>query len=314
MDKKVSRFIETNPVGGPAGQGEFLNAAAEIETILRPRLLLESLSEIELRLGRARSEHWGPRPIDLDILLIGQQRIAEPDLTVPHPRMHFRRFVLAPLVDIAPDLSHPDGWTISQRWNQLCSWPHYLALTGPIGSGKTTLARRIAARLKADLIEDPFDSVQMTELFDANAVERESMQRGLLSSRRDLLDLQRWQGTRPAWVISDFWLAQSLAFWDAMSESEDRERHRLAVMRGNSQILAPTLVIWLDAPSSVLARRVRARGPGEAPLDEEFPSRQQTGFTELFRGPLSVPFYRPSATSIEDLTEEILLVAQAIEG
>ena len=83
--RRVSAFMDTRPVGVPPGQGEFLNAAAELETMLRPRLLLDRLHEIEARLGRARGERRGPRPIDLDILLYGEQRIQEPDLTVPHP-------------------------------------------------------------------------------------------------------------------------------------------------------------------------------------------------------------------------------------
>jgi 2-amino-4-hydroxy-6-hydroxymethyldihydropteridine diphosphokinase len=94
--RKVSRFIETTPVGGPPDQSEFLNAAAEVETILRPRLLLDRLRDIEVKLGRARGEFWGPRPIDLDILLFDQQRINEPELTVPHARMHFRRLASLP--------------------------------------------------------------------------------------------------------------------------------------------------------------------------------------------------------------------------
>ena len=103
---QVSAFRETAPVGGPP-QPAYLNAAAEIETDLRPREILEQLIEIEKDLGRIRAERCGPRVIDLDLLLCEDTVINEPDLIVPHPRMHERWFVLKPLADIAPDARHP---------------------------------------------------------------------------------------------------------------------------------------------------------------------------------------------------------------
>lgn len=103
---KVSDFYETQPVGGPP-QGPYLNAAAELRTALGPRKLLNLLHEVEARFGRERSIRWGPRTLDLDLLLYDERVIDQPDLKVPHPRMHERRFVLEPLADIAPDVRHP---------------------------------------------------------------------------------------------------------------------------------------------------------------------------------------------------------------
>ena len=104
---QVSSLIDNPAVGGPAESPPFLNAAAEVETTLTPRELLCHLLEIERTLGRERREKWGPRPIDLDILLFGERVIDEPDLKVPHPLMHERRFVLSPLDEIAPNIAHP---------------------------------------------------------------------------------------------------------------------------------------------------------------------------------------------------------------
>lgn len=105
----VSEPIETAPVGGPAGQGAYLNAAAEVRTTLTPRDLLAVLQRIERSLGRRREREvrWGPRTCDLDILLMGETVIDEPGLCIPHPRMHERLFVLVPLAEIAPDAVHP---------------------------------------------------------------------------------------------------------------------------------------------------------------------------------------------------------------
>jgi 2-amino-4-hydroxy-6-hydroxymethyldihydropteridine diphosphokinase len=105
--RRVSSYYETAPVGGPAGQGEYLNAAAEIETDLAPEELLRRLLEIERQLGRIRGEPNAPRTLDLDLLLYGDLNRSAPDPVLPHPRMHERRFVLVPLADIAPNAIHP---------------------------------------------------------------------------------------------------------------------------------------------------------------------------------------------------------------
>jgi len=102
---RLSRVRETAPVG-PQDQGAFLNAVAEIRTTLGPADLLAALLAVEARLGRpARDQrrHWGPREIDLDLLMLGGQRVDTDGLTLPHPRLHERRFVLEPLHDLAPD-------------------------------------------------------------------------------------------------------------------------------------------------------------------------------------------------------------------
>ena len=100
----VSPVYETAPVGGPAGQGPFLNAVVELDTGLGPRQLLEVCRRLEESAGRVRSRRFGPRTLDVDVLLVGDEQVDEPDLTVPHPRMWERAFVLVPLADLAPDL------------------------------------------------------------------------------------------------------------------------------------------------------------------------------------------------------------------
>ena len=103
----VSSFLENPAVGGPADSPVFLNAAAEIQTVLDARAFLDQLLRIERSLGRCRGEKWGPRTIDLDLLLFGDLIIHDPGLIVPHPLMHQRRFVLEPLAEIAPGMQHP---------------------------------------------------------------------------------------------------------------------------------------------------------------------------------------------------------------
>lgn len=103
----TSRRMENPAVGGPQGSPDFLNAAAKLETTLDAPALLDRLLEIEHALGRRRRVRWEPRVIDLDLLLYGDQIINSPDLIVPHPLMHERRFVLQPLSEIAGQVVHP---------------------------------------------------------------------------------------------------------------------------------------------------------------------------------------------------------------
>ena len=107
----VSRVYETDPVGGPP-QPDYLNAVVAVDTILGARGLLAVAQQLERSAGRVRSERWGPRSLDVDILLVEGEVVDEPDLVVPHPRMRERAFVLAPLHDVAPDAvdAPPGGW------------------------------------------------------------------------------------------------------------------------------------------------------------------------------------------------------------
>ena len=120
----ISPVYETEPVGGPP-QPDYLNAVVAIETALPPRELLRIAKALEAEAGRppppagpgmspekTAERRWGPRPLDIDVLMVGDERVDEPDLVVPHPRIHQRAFVLAPLADVAPDLvvAPSAGW------------------------------------------------------------------------------------------------------------------------------------------------------------------------------------------------------------
>jgi len=108
----VSAVYETQPMGGPA-QPDYLNAVVALDTALDARGLLELAQGLEVEAGRDRGgERWGPRPLDIDILMVGDERVAEDDLIVPHPRLHQRGFVLAPLADVAPGVvvAPAAGW------------------------------------------------------------------------------------------------------------------------------------------------------------------------------------------------------------
>jgi 2-amino-4-hydroxy-6-hydroxymethyldihydropteridine diphosphokinase len=99
----VSPVYETEPVGGPP-QPDYLNAVVALDTDLDARALLELAKSLEAAAGRVDGERWAPRTLDIDVLMVGDERVEEADLVVPHPRIHQRAFVLAPLADLNPDL------------------------------------------------------------------------------------------------------------------------------------------------------------------------------------------------------------------
>jgi len=115
----VSSFYRTPPLG-PQDQPDYLNAAVALETTLAPEALLDHTQRIELERGRVRkAERWGPRTLDLDIMLFGDETLATPRLTVPHYDMKNRGFMLWPLFEIAPELRFPDGKTLASVLDHL---------------------------------------------------------------------------------------------------------------------------------------------------------------------------------------------------
>lgn len=139
----VSGLYRTPPVGTHAGTA-FLNAAAQIECGLPPAQLLSRLQALETRLGRTRSRHWGPRTLDLDLLLHGNTTLHTPELTVPHPALWYRRFVLDPLCELAADVVHPvKGVTLGELRERLRAQPLTIALAG----GPLSSRRKLAAAL-----------------------------------------------------------------------------------------------------------------------------------------------------------------------
>jgi len=149
---RQSSWQMTLPVGGRAGRNEFLNGAVLVETSLSPQELLEQLQQIENRLGRERQERWGDRTLDLDLLLHGDAVIDTPSLTVPHPRMSFRRFVLEPALEVAPELVHPTiGWTLEQLLSHLDSGADAVALVSYEDFRRDEIAIELMRRCQLEL-------------------------------------------------------------------------------------------------------------------------------------------------------------------
>ncbi len=272
--RAVSRFYETDPVGGPSGQGAFLNAAARLETSLDPFALLERLQQIERDEGRVRGVRWSARTLDLDLLLFGDQILGrEPQtglsvdpspLVVPHRLFALRRFVLVPAAEVAPDLRDPvTRQTVRDRLAALDRRPSYLALfpsssgsdrdirlLGAVAAGLTSAWLGTAASKQARHlgVEFPPPTPAVRILADALASDIDH-------------GLNALAGPSDGWLLTDFWFDA----FPMLSPLTDADRDHILHLRNERP--GPTFVVLLpsdqdDATDSISKfESLRSRNP-----------------------------------------------------
>ena len=286
-----SPWRETAPVGGPLGQGAFLNGAAVLETALPPERLLDVLRAVERQFGRVRQQRWGPRSLDLDLLLYDQWVLESPDLVIPHPRMAWRRFVLESAAEVAGEMVHPGfGRSVAELLNHLNDAACYLAIGGPIGVGKTTFAREIGSRVAGQLVLDPCDDAQSERTL---AQELDALER----RRRRLAEAALPPPDGSHWLVSDFWLPQSLASAGVWLPAEQRVAYGRAWEEARRTVPAPKLTVLLDPPSAMTV------GSGETIRRAILQQAAQTG-----QGPI----YRLTASSTADRLAEVLAAIESM--
>jgi 2-amino-4-hydroxy-6-hydroxymethyldihydropteridine diphosphokinase len=252
----VSRFRETLPVGGPEGQGAYLNGACLLETDLPPQDVLDMLLAVENTLLRERRERWGERTVDLDLLLYDDLVVDSPALTLPHPRMATRRFVLEPCVEIAGELAFPVAACTLRDLLDNISVPHpFVAVVGVPGSGAAEVAAAVADATVSRLVTAP--SPLPAADTDASAWE------ATLDAWAQPLHAGDWE-LEPHGVVADFWLdALPLAAVGdlpaAAHERFDRVCRRIA-----ATAVAPHVAILLVTDAATIAARLAAEGTSPA--------------------------------------------------
>jgi 2-amino-4-hydroxy-6-hydroxymethyldihydropteridine diphosphokinase len=298
--KARSGYVTTAPVGGPARQGEFLNAVAVIETNRTPQSLAELLWEIERQLGRGQHVRWAPRVIDLDLLLYEDQVIETPLLVVPHPRLAFRRFVLAPACQVAAEMVHPVvGWTLGSLLAHLDSAAEYVALAGLPGSGRTRLAKALASIGQARIVFDPA-SAEERAVWQAEAEGRNpALHLALWQRRTTALREALSSQDRGETLVSDFWLGQTLALARASLDPRAWDDVRSACSATASEELCPKLLVLLDRSIGQSPALVVEHLPGELQPNGERQVQFREALLEQVARPNRGPVLRLDASDRE---------------
>jgi 2-amino-4-hydroxy-6-hydroxymethyldihydropteridine diphosphokinase len=258
----VSRYRETRPVGGPAGQTAYLNGACLLETDLGPHDVLGMLAAVENTLHRERHDRWGERTLDLDLLLYDDLVLDDASLTVPHPRMATRRFVLEPAVEIAADFAHPLAGCSLRALLDNISAPHPLvAVLGVPGSGAQEVAAVVADAVMARSIHAP-------RPLPLAATGPQEWRDVVAAWTRPLAEAD-WSAD-PHGTVVDFWLGMIPAVAHDRMAAVDADRLAADVARAGAVVPAPHVAILLIAAADVLEERIAFRGRQAAPHTDLF--------------------------------------------
>jgi deoxyguanosine kinase len=309
---RVSDPIETAPLGG-ANQPNYLNAVAQIETILTAEDLHKTLLNIETSLGRARRERWSSRTIDLDLLLFGEEIINSPDLTIPHPQMHLRSFVLKGLCQFDADLLHPvikvPMKELVERLNDTDfvlnpKLPQLVSVAGIIGVGKTTLAKKLSEILACKCIFEPYD--KNPYLPDVYAGKKElalDCQLFFLTSR--VAQLNNHSLKAGEMLFADYVFDKELIYAKQLLNAEQLALYYTIHKQVISDIAAPVLVIYLtDSVKNCLERIHRRNRPYEQKIQPQFLDSLDRGHERLFADWKKSPVIRLSMPGFDYMQDE----------
>ena len=260
----VSQFLETLPVGGPPGQSPYLNAACLIETTFKPAEVLDMLLAVENTLHRSRETRWGPRTIDLDLLLYDDCVLKTECLQVPHPRMTTRRFVLEPAAAIAADLKHPvAGCTIRELLENISERHLHVAVVGVPGSGAPEIADAVADVTLSRLIHAPAP-LPMNSFGAPNgkqsSIEKEPVDQLLLLSQKYAAPLLKanWP-VDPHGTVTDYWIESIRLAAQTNSVSDTNKQFENAFATISQETVVPNVILLLNVNHQTLSERIAYR-------------------------------------------------------
>jgi deoxyguanosine kinase len=280
---------ETEPLG-KLDQPKYLNSAAEIRTSLSAEMLHRRLKEIEDALGRKRGDKWASRTIDLDLLLFGNEIIKTDTLTIPHPEMHLRAFVLADLCKLNPKLTHPvlneTVEVLADRLNGCNFLPagdkeQLISIAGNIGAGKTTLARKLAGIFPCDAIYERYDTNPfLAKVYAGDKELALDSQLYFLTSRVEQLSPGKLNGSRRA--VTDYVFQKELIYADILLLKEQRELYGKIYERLATGAVEPAILIYLmDSPQLCLERIHNRNRPYEQKIQMSFLKHIDAGYRKL---------------------------------
>lgn len=311
---RVSELIETNPLG-QAEQPMFLNAVAELRTGLSPDDLLKTLIGIETALGRMRLEKWSSRTIDLDILLYGFEVLDSPHLTIPHPQMHLRSFVLEGLCRLNGDFVHPllkeSLSELSLRLNG-CDFvhnpdlPQLVSVAGIIGVGKTTLANKLSNRLGCEMLPEPYDTNPfLADVYDGKKELALDSQLYFLTNRVEQLSksvLEKGQT-----YISDYLFDKEPIYSRQTLNPKQLISYYKNYESSKFKVALPVLVIYMmDSPQNCLERIHKRNLSYEQKIELQYLKNLEAEYNQLFSNWKICPVIRIKTSDIDYTKDDII--------
>ncbi|MBT8293209.1 MAG: 2-amino-4-hydroxy-6-hydroxymethyldihydropteridine diphosphokinase [Eudoraea sp.] len=289
---------------------DFLNACLSLETDKTPSEVLEILLKVEKEMGRQRSERAGyqSRNIDIDLLYYNSEIIQTDELTVPHPQMHLRRFVLKPLADIAPQFYHPilgkdtrnllqeckDKTSLEQTPHKLYpsrellfSQLHLVAIEGNIGAGKTTLARKIADEHNAKLVLERFaDNPFLPKFYNDQSRYAFPLEMSFLADRyQQFTDDTTQLDLFKNFMVSDYDIYKSLIFAQITLQKEEFKLYRKMFNFMYKEVKKPDIYIFLYQSTERLLENIKKRGRSyEQGIDKEYLEKINRGYFDFLKG------------------------------
>ena len=285
-----SDIIATEALGNE-DQPKYLNAVAELKTTLSAENLFGVLSGIETLLGRIRQAKWSSRTIDLDLLLLGDQIIVSSELTVPHPQMHLRTFVLKGLSQIAGDVIHPllkvpVGELVARLNGQNFALdpesPQLVSIAGNIGVGKTTLAKKLAGLLHCEVLYEPYDTnPYLPEVYAGKRELALDCQLYFLTARAEQLN-PAVLGDGRLW-LSDYVFDKELIYAGRLLDERQFLLYEEIYHPFAAKVADPVLVIFMHDSAENCLERVHSRNrPYEQKIELPFLENLSEDYDRLF--------------------------------
>ncbi|MEN6427001.1 MAG: 2-amino-4-hydroxy-6-hydroxymethyldihydropteridine diphosphokinase [Phycisphaerales bacterium] len=311
---RVSDIRETLPLG-QAEQPKYLNGVTEVRTDLTPAELLRRLKATEAALGRQPNTSWQSRPIDLDLLLYGDEIIDASELTVPHPDIHLRSFVLDGLCQLNSQLVHP---LLKEPMSELSrrlgggsflldsKAPQVVSVAGVIGVGKTTLARKLAEILPAEVLPEPYDTNPfLPQVYAGKAELALDSQLFFLVNRAEQLSPDRL--ARDKVFITDYVFDKELIYARRLLDGHQLQLYESVYPAFVRKVARPVLVIYLeDSPSNCLDRIHGRNRPYEQTMRLGFLEALDGDYKHLFASWKACPVIRVPASTLTGYADDVV--------
>ncbi len=304
---KISPVYENPAIGFDSS--DFLNICVALNTKLNPKELLNAVTGIELVLGRERNlgKGYEARSLDIDIVYYSYEIINTSALTIPHPEMHKRRFVLRPLSDIAPQFYHPILKKDTRNLLQECrdksimvkqkgklyksraaifSQMHFMAIEGNIGAGKTTLAKKIAEEFNAKLVLERFaDNAFLPKFYEDPSRYAFPLEMAFLADRyQQFSDDTSQFDLFKSFMVSDYDIFKSLIFAKITLQKEEFELYRKLFNFMYKEVKKPSIYVYLYQSTQRLLENIKKRGRDyEQGIDEDYLNKINRGYLDFIK-------------------------------